>query len=236
MISDKQTAKAVDLCKQLICNQTSTIYIHDSLDSSQSKSVACSVQSPKMQIDISSLLISLGLVQYNAHMNIENGESVTDRFHLEKRIRKKSDESIRMDSCELLAIEDFKEFYEANKVETPVKPKANRANDIDDAHQVFEIFKSPSKRNPLGETVSPEIQIAANPLVDRITDHFSLLNVTESSFYCRPVYIIDPITILVEVDDAEPPTIDFRAEQKTKYFSLNGLKFCILSPLHNFIV
>lgn len=226
LISEEQTAKAIDLCKQLICNQPSTIYIHDSIDSLHFKYAACSVQSLKMQFDLSTLLISLGLVQYNAHLNSKTESSMADSFHLEKRIRKTSDEPIRKESWELLTIGDFKEFFDANKVETTATNiKVNTANVNDDSHRIYEIFRTPSKRNPFGGSVSPEIHIDANPLVDRITEYFSLLDVTESTFYCRPVYIIDPITVLIELYDAQPPAINFPADEQYKYSPLKGLKF-----------
>lgn len=225
LISEEQTTKAIDLCNQLIFNQPSKFYIHDNIDSTPIESVPCSVQSLNMQLDLSSLLISLGLVQYKTHLYGPNNVSVADTFQLEKRIRKKSDDPVLKESCKLLTIEDFEDFYEDQKVETPVEVMVNTARDIDDGNKIFEIFKSPSRRNPLGKAASPAIQNDAHPLIDHITKHFSLLNITESSFYCRPIFIMDPLTILIEVDDANPPPTINRVEEQTKYFPLKGLTF-----------
>lgn len=224
LISEGQTVKAVDLCNELIGNQTSTFYIHDNIDSVHIESIACSVQSLKMQLDLSSLLISHGLVQYKPHLSIKNESSTVDTFQAEKRIRKKSDEPMRMESSKLLTIEDFEEFYEDYWAETPVEIEVNTAV-CDDDNRIFEIFKSPSRRNPLGKTAIVDVPNDAHPFVDRITEHFSLLNVTEPTFYCRPVYIMDPITILVEVDDAHPLPIISPVETEARYFPLKGRKF-----------
>lgn len=227
LISEEQTSKAADLCNQLICNQTCILFVHDNIDSIPCESVACSVQSLEMQHDLSSLLISLGLVQYKTHLCRNKGLSV-DKFQLEKRMRKKSDEPLQKDSSELLTIDDFEEFFDDNRAEAPVEVAVNIANCIDGDNQMFETFESPSRRNPLGKTVSVEVQNDADPLVDRITEHFSLLKITESSFCCRPVHIIGSLTVLVQADDATNllPTIN-PVDEQTRYFPLEGLKFCI---------
>lgn len=230
LISEGQTAKAVDLCSQLIGNQSSTFYIHDNIDSMHVESMACSVQSLKMQLDLSSLLISLGFVQYKPHFSGKNEYSAADKFQMEKRIRKKSDEPMRMDSSELLTIEDFEDFYEDHKAEIPVEIEVDTAVCGDD-NQTFEIFSSPSRRNPLGKTVPVEVPNDPHPMVDRITEHFSLLEVKEKTFHCRPVYIMDPITILVEVDDGYGPPNITPAAAEAKYFPLNGKS--ILSTFHS---
>lgn len=215
--------EAVGICNQLIGNQTCTFYVHDNIDCMHFESIACSVQSPTMQLDLSSLLISLGLAQYKPHFSGKNEFSTTDKFQMEKRIRKKSDEAIRKESSELLTIEDFEEFYDDHKVEIPIAIEVDTA-DCNDGSQTFEIFKQLSRRNPLGKTVSIELPNDTHPFVDRILEHFSLLSVTESTFYCRPVYIMDPYTVLVEVDDAHSPPAIGPVQADAKYFPLKGAR------------
>lgn len=227
LISDEQTVKAVELCNRMMYNQISTFFIQDNIDSLHFESTACSVKSLDMELDLSSLLISLGLVRFKTHLNSKLSGTNDFQEEREKRIRKKSDESIQKSSSELLTIEDFKKFYEANKIEFAVNNDENNTNNVDDGHRIFEIFESPSRRNPLGETVLPEIQIDAHPIVDRITEHFGLLNVTELAFYCRPVLIMNPVTVLINVDDTDPPIIN-PIQERTKYFPMEGLYLYVI--------
>lgn len=186
-------------------------------------SVACTLQTSQMQLDLSSLLISLGLVQYKIHLHDKTEPSSVDTFQLEKRLRKKSDDAIQKESSQLVTFDDFKDFYDSNKsVKTHDKTKINIPNDDD--NQQFEVFKAPSRRDPFNDAEPSEIQIpnVANPMVKCITEHFTLMHVEKLEFYCRPMYIVDPLTILIEVDDMTPPKIN-RIEQNAKYFPLEGL-------------
>lgn len=229
LIADEQTVKAIELANRMICNQTSTFHIHDNIDPLHFDSAACSVRPLKSQLDLSSRLILCGLVQYRAH-STDSGKSssVADEIHMEKRVRKKSDDAILKNSSELLTIEDFEQFYEVNNIDIPVKVIENITTDTVIDNRAFEIFDSPSKRCPFSETVAPDLEVFfdAHPFVDRITDHFTLLNVTELAFYCRPVYIMDPVTILIEPLDSQPPPIE-QIEKQSKYFPMQGLKSCV---------
>lgn len=220
-ISNEQTVKAIDLSYRSIVNQISTFYIHDNIESLHLDSAACTLQTQQMQIDLSSLLISLGLVQYNTHA-IGQSEllSAADKFQLEKRLRKKSDDAMQKPSCQLQTIDDFKEFYDVHKTYVAVKPMVCVEND--DGNQTFDVLKAPSRRNPFGRAESAEIQMPAHPMVDCIIEHFSLLKVTQSKFYCRPVFIVDPLTVLVVVGGEKPPKIQ-QIQQQTKYFPMDGL-------------
>lgn len=221
-ISTEQTEKAIELCDRLIFNQIVTIYIHDNNDLGLFDSIACTLQTPQMQLELSLLLISLDLVQYKTHSIAQNECSPADKFQLEKRLRKKSDNPLRKKSWELVTFDDFKKFYDTSKAELPLMVEVNIPND--DISETFDLFKAPSKRDPFNDIASSDIQTptAAHPMIDCAIQHFSLMHVTEKEFYCRPVYIVDPITILIEVGDPKPPKIS-QIEQKTKYFPLEGL-------------
>lgn len=191
-------------------------------------SVTCSVQTSTSPLNLSSLLISHGLVQYRAQPNDKTELSaVADKIHMEKRVRKKSDEAMLKNSSELLTIEDFQQFFDANRIDILVKTDDNIENETDPDvdNRTFEVFDSPSKHCPLTENgiAKMPIYFDAHPLVDRITEHFKLLNVTELVFHCRAVHIMDPVTVLIDLLNTRPPSIG-RAAVKSKYFPLQGLK------------
>lgn len=193
MISDRKTAEARELCNQLIYNQMCGIYIHDNDDKQQNDSIACSVQSLNVPLDLASLLISRGLVQHKSHSNRKFDEAVDS-----KRIRKQSDEPITKSSLELQSFENFQEFYRAHKAKHSLKKASDSRNtsDIDDDNRIFDIFKPLSGRVPPCEnahvmrTNAVVGAAAPHPIVDRITEHFKLMTMKRSVFQCRCACII----------------------------------------------
>lgn len=209
LISDQLTEQARELCNRLFCHQLCCIYIHDNCDAQHHASIACSVQSLNVPLDLASLLISKGLVQLKTNLNRDFQDDP-------KRIRKVSEEPITKSSSELHSFEDFREFYRTHKAKIPQFNATGsiHANDDEDDndYRSFEVFDVPSKRSPLDEKqteIRTEVAVVAvkHPIVDRITTHFKLMTVKRASFYCRCVLIIDPVTILIESLDAKPPKI-----------------------------
>lgn len=240
LISDKQTQEAKAVCTRLICNQLCGIYIHDNADVEHHGSIACSIQSSNVPLDLSSLLISHGLVQHKAHSEHKNW---TAKFQAgSKRIRKESDEPITKNSSELHNYEDFCEFYRTHKAKNPMFESNDNSNandddingvDNDNDSRIFEVFEPPNKRSPLDEDIHDKrtdvVGFGSHPMVDCITEHFKLMTIKKSAFDCRCVFIVDPVTILIEPLDVKPLTID-RVEEQTKYFPLQGrMMFCTIN-------
>lgn len=236
LISNDQTDKARQLCNQLICNQPCVIHIHDNADMEHHESIACSVQSLNVPLDLSSLLISNGLVQYKPQSNRQFKEVTGSQVDSE-RLRKESDEPIIENSSELHDYDDFKEFYNTHKAINP-KDEANAVrhaidsidddDDDDDDSRIFELFEMPTKRSLLGENEHDKrincVVSTPHPMVDRITEHFKLMNIQKSVFYCCCVCVMDPVTLLVQLHDMKPLTI-CHVEEKQKYFPLQGTEF-----------
>lgn len=237
LISERQTREARELCNQLICNELCGIYIHDNDDVQHYDSIACSVQSLNVPLDLSSLLISRGLVQHKSHSNRkfnEIGQVQVDS----KRIRNQSDEPITKNSSELRNYEDFQEFYRAHKAKNSMDKTSESSftndniSDIenDEDGRIFEIFEPLPSRIPscenLQENRTNAIATAAalHPIVDRISEHFKLMTMKRSVFHCRCACIIDPVTILIEPPDVKRPPIITDVEEQPKYFPLKGTK------------
>lgn len=114
-----------------------------------------------------------------------------------------------MPSTELETLDDFKWFYESKKVIIPAQKTTNSSED----NRKFDVFA------PLQETISWEtnksktkienhIEYKPHPLIDKVTKYFRLSTPNESQFDCYPLFVIDPITILVVPINATPTPID----------------------------
>lgn len=228
-ISDEHTQEARKLCTQLICNQLCGIYIRDNVDVEHNDSIACSIQSLNIPLDLSSLLISRGLVQHRAHSDREFGIIALGS----ERTRKGSDEPIMKNSAELHSYEDFREFYRTHKAKNPICESNDSCDanddikgvDDDNGSRIFEIFAAPTKRTTLDENIHGErttvVASGSHPIVECITAHFKLSTIRKPVFDCRCVLIVDPVTILIETPDVKPLLID-HVEKQTKYFPLQG--------------
>lgn len=231
-ISDDQTAKAKELCNHLIYNQLCVVSIHDNGDAEHSESLACNIQSRNVPLDLSSLLISHGLVQHKPHSYRKFDEATKSQEDF-KRIRMESDEPIQKDSSDLHNYEDFEELYRFHMAMNPMDVENGHANDdfddYDDDSRIFDTFEPPSKRNPWGEKKhrgrTNDWVAAPNLIIDRITEHFKLMSINRSVFECRCVYIVDPVTLLIRLPDMKPLKID-RIDEQPEYCPLEGIGFC----------
>lgn len=232
LISDDKTENAKELCNRFIYNQLCIICIHDKVDMEQSESLACNIQSLNIPLDLSSVLISQELVQYKAHSYRKFDKVIEYKKVDFKRTRSESDVSVIKDSSELHTYQDFKDFFRSHMAINPMYDENNsHENDNDDdgdddESRIFEIFEPQSKR--WGEKVhkrpTNNFSVAAtHPTVDRITEHFKLMNINKSAFMCRCVYIMDPVTLLIKLPDMKPLKID-RFDEQLKYFPLEGMK------------
>lgn len=234
LISDDQTKKAKELCNRLICNRLCVIYIHDNAKIEQSESIACNIQSSNASLDLSSLLISHGLVEHNAH-SYHKVDQVTGMQTDFKRIRNKSDAPIIKNSSDLDTYEDFKKFFRSHKAINPMDKASNSHvnddDDDDDECRIFEIFEPPSKSCNLDEKLYKRRTIhsvvtATHSILDRISEHFKLMTINEPIFKCRCVCIMDPVTLLIQLPDMKPLNID-GIDKQPGYFPLEGI-FCVL--------
>lgn len=245
-ISDDQTEQAKELCCQLILNELCVIYIHDTAGIEQHESNACNIQSLNASLDLSSLLISQGLVQHKAHSYGKLDNVIGSPMNW-KRIRTESDEPIIKNSSELHNYQDFKAFFRSHKAINPMDDMnishangdINDDGDDDDVSRIFEIFEPPSKRCSSEQRVQKRRTIlpveAPHPIVDRITKHFRLMHVEQPVFECRCVYIMDPVTLLIELPGMKPVKID-RINEQQENFPLEGIEFYrLLSFGPNFV-
>lgn len=216
--SDEQRMEAVKFAKDLILGESCSFYIHDNFDPVDFESIPCNLCPRNAQIDLTTQLMSRKLAQYAQFLNHSNK---TGQVDMERR--KRRDKRLLKDSSELKTFDDFKLFYENNKTDVPDYKQ------IADDKRTYEGFERPSKRCPLDENTSSNQSLLddtgneePHPMVDRITNHFTMLRLNEPTFYCRVLYIIDPVTVLIVPLNTQLPTIDV-ANTHQKYFPLQGL-------------
>lgn len=231
LISDQKTAEARAFCSKLLCNQFCVVYVHDNDDVEHHDSIACAIQLLNLPLDLASLLISRGFVQYKLHSD-EARKSQIDS----KRIRQPSEEPIIKNRSELKSFEDFEEFYRTHKAKNPLDKSMdtsyttdnNKENDSD--NRVFEIFEPVAIWSPVAvwENAQEKPPTATpHPILDRITQHFTLMTVKRSAFECRCACIIDPVTLLIKLLNVKP-TIIHNVDEQSTYFPLQGTTlFCI---------
>lgn len=199
--------------KSILC-QTCKFYIHENLDVLHRHSVICAIQPWYVKFDVASALISYGSARRmtSSQQEIINDSNKAEiKFHLDKRIRRISDEPVLKASLELKTLEEFVEFYETHKtVNPPIKEIDITAED----QRKFELFDRLRKRNPWNDKKAPDLMIAdrisrePHPILKHIGQYFRPLQINEPVFYCRALYVIDPITILVRPEiNTSPPEI-----------------------------
>lgn len=223
--SEEQITEAVKFGNESILGEICSFYIHDHLDPLHLDAIICNLRSSNAELDLATLLISNELAQYG---NLLNKPIKFEQCNEEKRRRKQLDEPIFKPSSELHSYEDFQQFYENNKVTVPVLCAQDELDEQMD--RTFEIFERPSKRSPLDEltSISDDLVVCnrPHPLIDRITQHFNLLQLDEPTFYCRVLNIIDPITIAIAPNDTNPPPQIDVFDSQYKYFPMEGIHIC----------
>ncbi|XP_055313250.1 uncharacterized protein LOC129574801 [Sitodiplosis mosellana] len=188
----------------MIRGKTCSFYIHDNLDSTRIDSIPCTVRPLNEPLDLASELVSYHMV------GITSDFKRTDKFDEEKRKRTECDDKVLMPSTELESFDDFKWFYERKKAVIPLRKSTDSAED----NRKFEVFdhsrqmEEPREKNKTVTIVEKQIESQPHPLVDKITKHFHLSTPKELAFYCQPLFVIDPITILVVPINAAPRFID----------------------------
>lgn len=206
----------------MISGKNCTFYIHDNLDPKRVDSIPCTIWPLNGQLDMATELISYRMVEITSEFKRN------DKFdENEKRIRKESDEVCFIPSTTLNTFNDFKLLYECEKVVIPL----NKSSDLDENNRKYEVFDHPrclklphEFRNQMA-TVDRQVEHKPN-LLDRIVKHFHLLKPHKSTFYCEPIYVIDPITILVVPFNASSTEINMGAKP-TRNPLLTGLKLNI---------
>lgn len=201
-ISDQKTAEARVICTQLVCNQLSDIFVNDNIDAQYHDSIACNIRLLNEQLDLSTVLISRGFVHHDAHSDRRLDE--VKQFQVDsKRMRKQTYGPIIKDTSELRSFEDFEEFYRAHKAKNSINKTIDHIA-YDEESRMFEIFEPLSLWKPLSESLQNIQRIPTpNPMVDQITKHFKLMTIKKSVFDCRCAYIIDPVTLLVQLYDVK---------------------------------
>lgn len=208
----------MQIYQKSILNQTCKFYIHENLDVLHRNSVICTIQSWYVKFDVASALISYGAAtrmksSQQEIINVSNKAEI--KFHLDKRIRRISDEPFLKASSDLKSLEDFVEFYGTHKT---VIPPIKEIDDTAEDQRKFELFDLPRKRNPWNDKRAPDLMIAdrisrePHPILKHIGQYFRPLQINEindcKSFYCQTLYVIDPITILVRPEiNTSPPEI-----------------------------
>lgn len=202
----------IDMIREKCCS----FHIHENLDPSRIDSIPCTVWPLNEPLDLASELISYRMVGIKSKFKGKNN------FDVAKRIRHQCDEVILKPSDQLTTFNEFKSFYESNKV---IVPKLKTTDSTDDDRK-FEVFEEPRKQKSPHENNENKKEIMAeqkqmeyrqfeykpNPVFDKITKHFRLLKTKKPEFYCQPVYVIDPITILVAPVNAAPTFIDINTK------------------------
>lgn len=224
--SEEQMTAAVKFVYETIVGENCSFYIHDHFDPLHLDVITCNVRPLNEKLDLSTRLISNGLAQYGHILN----KPIKYERDEEKRRRKQSEEPILKSSSELHSSNDFQTFYENNKVIVPV---LSAQYQMDDARldRTFEIFERPSRRCPLNEVTSTVEDLVVcdhpYPLIERITQHFTLLQLDEPIFYCRVLKVIDPITIAIVPNDTNPPPKIDVFDSQNKYFPMQGIHFLL---------
>lgn len=204
--------KSIERAKQFVIDtilgKNCSIYINHT-DLLHPDSISCTIRSLDKQLDVASLLISHGLV------DIASNFKRPDKICETKRIRNDCDDAVLKNSDELHNVDDVRLFYETKKIVLPVDIKVHQ--DYENERN-FEVFDLPLQRCPLvdkNSNISRHLNVTfeSNPMIESITQHFKLPDMTERMFYCQPVYIVNPVTILVMPDDAKVPHIE-AMEQK----------------------
>lgn len=221
---ERSIQRAKQFAIDTILHQNCSIYIN-SMDFLRPNSISCTIRSLNKQLDVASLLISHGLVEILSNFKRE------DKLCDVKRIRNDSDEAVLKGSNELENIDDFRLFYESKKFVLPLKLNTTKVHPDDE--RKFEVFDLPLTRCSSNDNDSNILRnfndtFESNPLIDRITEHFKLLELTEQVFRCQPVYIINPVTILVVPDHTKTPNIEAREEKYNPL--LPGIDFDMSKP------
>lgn len=196
----------------LIIGHSCTFYIHDHLNQLDLDSILCTVCPLNGQLDLASSLITQGLAENEVFF----GKQV--KFNTEKRHRRECVGVAR----ELLTLDDFKSYYDSNKVNIP---RSEVQSNVEDEYK-YEIFDFPCRRSVLdGDSMKSTTNYIKNEhhIIDRITEYFDLLQLNYPTIFCWPFYVVDPITVLIKPVDTQPPTIRV-TEKQEKYVPLQGLR------------
>lgn len=226
-ILDERLADAKNFAHNIIYGQNCSFYIHDNIDPLHPDAIPCSVRLQVSKCDFGTLLVLNGYAEYRSPIDLAGQAEKLKQIADRKRIRTELDKAVLVDSSELKAPEDFQQFYESRKIVTDDSTYVN-----DDDERYFETFEPPSKKDPFIEKQPLDqikfdwIRNEPNEIVDCITKHFKLSQMpfpeNERKFKCRPLYIIDPVTVLVEPTNATIPLID-AVETLHKYRPFKGL-------------
>lgn len=203
----------------MIRGKNCLFYIHDNLDPIRFDSIPCTVRPLNESIDVASQLISYRMVE------IASNFKRIDKIDVEKRIRRQCDEPLLIPSTDITSYDDFKMLYQNKKAVIPPL----RSTDFVEDDRKFQVFdhpsnvKAPRENKKENITLKAPIECKPHPIVDQIIKHFHLLKPNEPVFYCEPLYIIDPITILVVPTSTTPIEIDV-STKPTRNPLLPGMK------------
>lgn len=212
--NDAQRQKVRKSIGDLILNEKCRIYIHENLDPLLPDTIFCTIQQFNKQLDLTSILIKQGHVKCTSASYIKREEA----FDWEKRTRKESDTVILKPSCEFNTRDDLEQFYEAKKTVVV------RSNPVDLNDRKYEVFDLQKKRvsfdNNGVNVIIPLIHAEeiSHLIIDRITKHYSLLQLDEPEFLCKPIYVIDPNTVLVVPENAITPFVEAAKHTKLMQF------------------
>lgn len=192
----------IDMIRRKCCS----FYIHDNLDSTHLDSIPCTVRPLNEPLDLATELISYHMVGITSNFKRE------DKFDEDERKRNDCDiyvNKVLMPSTELQTFDDFKWFYESKKAIVPTQ----KSTDWFEDDRKFDIFDPLQEtisweKNKLKTTMEKQIECRPHPSIDKITKHFRLSTPKESQFDCYPLFVIDPVTILVVPINATPRRID----------------------------
>lgn len=200
----------------MILNRPCSFYVHDNFDSKFPKSIPCTIWPLNEPLDLASELISYHMVGFSSNFQRKN------KVNEQKRIRNENDKVVFKSKSDLQTVDDFKLYYESKKAVVPlIEP--NEKTDVDEDDRKFEVFDHPSTlKSPPSEikkailTMEKKIECTPHPMIDCIIKHFGLLKpkYQQTTFYCQPLYVMDPITILVVPINTVPTVIDLATEPK----------------------
>lgn len=197
----------------MIRGQKCLFNIHDNLDPIRFDSIPCTVRPLTEPLDVASQLISYHMVE------ITSDFKRIDKIDAEKRIRRQCDETVLLPSSGIKSFDDFKWLYQNRKAVIPPL----RSSDFAEDDRKFQVFDLPHENKTETMTLKTQVECKPHPIIDRIIKHFHFLKPNGPAFYCQPLYVIDPITILVIPISAASTEIDIDIKP-TRNPLLPGLK------------
>lgn len=230
-----QMKQSVQFANDSILNRNCTILIHDNLDPSQSDSIICTIRSWGSDTDLASSLISHGLAKKAYNYVRDHIEPQNDQANRPRHIRRDCDDVVLKMSSDLKTFDDFVAFYDKHKAVIP--PIVRQTDSLEELRQ-FDAFDIPHKLKPINKkmlNVNPEAHSNVSKphlMLQHIEKYFKPLRYSAPVFECKPLCVIDPVTILIVPNNVMPPEIEAPPRQHYSGIlpglNMKEIDFCFL--------